>query len=257
MVRVSYSVGRCLCALLFVTLMGCVEGGSESSSAGVSGSKAKIIKLDHAIYSLAFNELVRIDIREPINPVITDTVWAGNNAQTLTTDGEAIFIGSPGDVSTYRYTVDSGLQHIDSSSRVVTGTDPVIVDENSEYAYSTIVTQERTLSDGSTTGNGALYVYEVDELKNLSEISFYPGIGYAQGLALWQKNLLVCDPESGLLHLDVTDPNLVAQLTQIEFVLCEDIIHMGDGHFITVGQEGIYQLKPIEGNNLAVFSFFR
>lgn len=97
----------------------------------------------------------------------------------------------------------------------------------------------------------------MDELKNLSEISFYPGIGYLHGLALWQKNLLICDPVDGLLHLDVTNPNLVEQRTQIEFVLCEDFIHMADGHFITVREDGIYQLKLFAGNNFGVLSFYR
>lgn len=98
MTRVSYTVGKCLCAVLLVTLGGFLEGESNSSSEGGGGSKAKIIKLDDAIYSLAFNKLVRIDISDRMTPFIIDRVSAGNNAEILTTDGEATFIGSPDDV---------------------------------------------------------------------------------------------------------------------------------------------------------------
>ncbi len=252
---VSSFVNNCLVAALVFILAGCVESDSSSSSEGVSGSKAKIIKLNDAIYSLAFDELVRVDISDPANPQITDEVSAGRNAETLTTDGEAIYIGSPNDVRTYLYSIDTGLQFIDTSARAITGRDPVVTD--GAYAYSTIVTQENTDFEGNTTGNGALYIYEVDAAKNITELTFYPNIGYVQGLALWQKNLLICDPVDGLMHMDVTDPLLVEKHSQIEFVLCEDIVHMGGGHFVTVGEDGIYQLKPIDQNNLAVISLYR
>ena len=114
------------------------------------------------------------------------------------------------------------------------GTDPVITGDG--YAYSTIITQEITNSQGNTTGNGALYIYEIDEAKNLSEISLYPNIGYVQGLSLWEKNLLICAPMDGILQMDVSDPVLVEQVRQIDFVLCEDILHLGNGHFVTVGR---------------------
>ena len=257
MKHASYSAGSWLASFVLVVLAGCGESDSSSTSQGISGSKAKIIKLDSAIYSLAANELVRVDISDPANPQITDEVSAGRNAETLTTDGEALYIGSPDDVRTYLYDANSGLQFIDDSRRQITGQDPVIVDEAGVYAYSSIVTQERTDSQGSKSGNGALYVYEIDEAKNITELSFYPNVGYVQGLALWEKSLLVCDPVDGIIQFDVTDPLLVEQLNQIAFVLCEDVIHLGNGHFVTVGEEGIYQLVPYEGYNLAAISLFR
>ncbi len=252
---VSFSVGKFITASVMVCLVACVDSGSDTTSNGVSGSKAKIIKFNGAIYSLAAGELVRVDISNPSQSTVTDEVFAGSNAQTLTHDGEAIYVGSPDDVRIYEYTNDTGLQFTSSSTRPFTGDDPVITEPG--FAYSTIVTAEWTDADDNKDGRGSLFIYEVDAAKNIVELAFYPNIGYVQGLAIWQKNLLICDPVNGLMQIDVNDPMSVAQVNQFSFVLCEDVLHLGDGHFVTVGEDGIYQLMPFSGNNLGVLSLYR
>lgn len=248
---------RVLASSLLLCLLACGESDSGGSvdSQGVSGSKAQLIKFEGAIYSLASNKLIRVDVSTPSQPKITDDILLDFNAETITTDEDAIFIGSPGEVRTYQF-INDQLEFVDSSVRVIPGKDPVITD--GDYAYSTVITSDWSYTDEHGDlilgGRGDLYVYDVDSANNITELAFYPNIGYVQGLALWGKNLLVCDPVDGLMQLDVTDPLLVEIKKQFSFVLCEDILHLGGGHFATVGEDGIYQFVPYNGNKLAVMS---
>lgn len=259
MTSVFYSVGKSTLAFILLLLLGACgdasdDSGSNGGSGSVSGSKAKLIKMDGAIYSLADRRLVRVDISNPSNPIVTDDVDAGWSAETLTHDGEAIYVGSPREVRTYGYHPDTGLQFIDTSLPRRATSDPVITD--GEYAYSTVVTRTGTDTEGKAWGEGDLYVYEVDAEKNLTEINVMTDIGFVQGLTLWNDNLLICDPVSGLLQLNVTDPMLIETVHQMDFVQCEDILHLGEGHFATVGVQGIYQLVPYEESKLAVISIY-
>lgn len=259
MASVYYSAGKLILGFILLLVLGACgdasDGSSGNSESGsVSGSKAKIIKMNGAIYSLADQRLVRVDISNPSNPTVTDDVDAGWSAETLTHDGEAIYVGSPREVRTYGYHPDTGLQFIDTSLPRRATSDPVITD--GEYAYSTVVTRTGTDTEGNVWGEGDLYVYEVDAEKNLTEINVMTDIGFVQGLTLWNDNLLICDPVSGLLQLNVTDPMLIETVHQMDFVQCEDILHLGEGHFATVGEQGIYQLVPYEESKLAVISIY-
>ena len=252
-----FSVSKWLCGVAAVVfLVACGDSdSSDSGQAGVSGSKAQLIMLDDAIYSLASNKLIRVDVSNVSQSQVTDEIVLDFDAETLTTDGDAIFIGSPGEVRTYQY-ANEQLDFIDTSVRVIPGKDPVVTD--GEFAYSTVVTREwnasSDISETSMRGDGDLYIYDIDAANNITELAFYPNIGYVQGLALWDKNLLVCDPADGLMQLDVTDPFLIDKVQQFSFVLCEDILHLGGGHFATVGEDGIYQLVSYGVNKLAVIS---
>lgn len=258
MISVFFSASKWLSYLfLFYLIAACNDDGSSSSgdSLGVSGSKAQLIKLNGAVYSLASNKLIRVDISSSDQPTITDEIDLNFDAETLTSDGEVLFIGSPREVRSYQYK-DGRLEFIDSSVRQRRGKDPVVTDGN--FAYSTVVTNEWSVFDENgnigKNGTGDLYVYEVDVQKNITELAFYLDIGYVKGLALWEKTLLICDPVDGLMQMDVTDSQLVEKIQQFSFVRCEDVLHLGGGHFATVGEDGIYQLVPYSGNNLAVIS---
>ncbi|MFT5592848.1 MAG: hypothetical protein ACI8SR_001214 [Oceanicoccus sp.] len=258
MTPVYFSASKWLSYLfLFYLISACGDesSGGSGDSLGVSASKAQLIKLNGAVYSLASNKLVRIDISSADQPAITDEIELNFNAETLTTDGEALFIGSPREVRSYQYK-DGRLDFVDTSVRQIRGKDPVVTDGN--FAYSTVVTREwsaygQSVNNGMA-GSGDLYVYEIDAEKNITELAFYPSIGYVKGLALWGKTLLICDPVDGLIQMDVTDSQLVEKVQQFNFVRCEDVLHLGNGHFATVGEEGIYQLVPYSESNLAVIS---
>ncbi len=264
---VGFSAGKQLFvkALTFsLTLISAlvVSGCGDESDSGsaqdgsVSGSKAKLIKLDGAVYSLADGYLKRIDISTPANPTVTDELRVPFDAEALTHDGEAIYVASASVLHTYKYNdTTQQLEFIDDSIPRRAVSDPVV--SNGEYAYSTVIRSRFTDADGRSSGTGDLYVYEVDAEKNLTEINFLNDIGYVQGLALWDDQLYVCDPNAGLLHMNVSDPMLIETVTQLSFVKCDDILHFGNGHFATVGEQGIYQLKPYDGAKLAVISIYQ
>jgi len=241
-----------ICSNLF--LIGCGDGGGSSDSAGVSGSKAKLIAMNGDLFSLASGELIRIDMVDPASPSVTDRYYIGSDAQTLTTDGELLFVGGESSVSNYRYSQALGFEFISSQQRRVRGRDPVITD--GDYAYSTFITQDWGTED-APDGIADLYVYEILENSALQEIGIYPDLGYLHGLTLWNKNLLVCDYYDGILHFDVTDPNRVELLNTLSYAPCEDILHLGNGHIVTVGKQGIFQLMPIEENKLALISLYK
>lgn len=255
---VFYFVGKRVFILSFLlSLAACggeseTEGGSEGS---VSGSKAKLIKLNGAIYSLADSQLKRIDISTPGAPLITDSINVVSDADAITHDGGAIYVASSSVVQTYQYNeLANRLEFIDDSIPRRAISDPVVSDGG--YAYSTVITRENTDVNGQVSGNGDLYVYEVDAAKNLSEINRVQNLGFVQGLALWKESLFICDPTAGLLQLNVSNPMLVEIVHQIDFVLCDDILHLGDGHFATVGEQGIHQLMPYNGSKLALISIY-
>ncbi|GAA6133256.1 hypothetical protein NBRC116188_00450 [Oceaniserpentilla sp. 4NH20-0058] len=246
-----------LISLSCMFINGCQTTESSDSSdkhSGVSGSSAQLILFDGAVYSLASNKLVRVDIDDVTQPVIDNEQRLGSfEAQTLTTDGEQLYLGSPGEVRIYDY-ADGQIRFIDSAVRDIPGDDPVITD--GEYAYSTVITLESETEDGTKIGQGDLYVYEIDSANNITELAFYPRLGYLKGLALWDKTLMVCDPLDGLMQLDVTDPLTVSTVSTFADAPCNDLVHLGGGHFVTVGEEGIFQLMPDADGAFSVVSGF-
>lgn len=250
-----FSVPKISISVMLSLVLAACGSDTSNDSDGVSGSKARLIAHDGAIYSLSNTQLVRINIGNPADPVITDDIWVGDNPDSLAQSGDVIYVGSPADIRSYRYTEGNGLQLVDVSDPRRAVFDPVVVD--GDYAYSTVVTRNWVNSEGEVSGQGDLYVYQIDESDNLNEISVVQNIGYAQGLAIWDDNLMICDPSNGLLHMDVSNRTSPLKYHRIGFVKCDDILHVGDGHFITVGPEGLYQLKPYENNNMGVISLYK
>lgn len=236
-----------------VLLMGCGDT-STGSTDGNSGSKAKLITMNGDVFTIADESLVRIDLTDPSNPVVSHKYHIGTDIQTLTSDGEVLYVGGEFSVSNYRYNEESGFEFISVQDRRIRGRDPVITD--GQYAYSTFITRDWGTED-DPDGDADLYVYEILEDKSLNEIGIYTNLGYLHGLALWENNLLVCDYHEGILHIDVSEPSQLDIKQTLSYAPCEDIVHLGSGHFATVGKEGIFQLKPIEEDRFALISMYK
>lgn len=250
----------------FSVLSGCgADSEWNNQTEGISGSLARLVydknsenegETAGALYTLAKGHLVRIAVNDAAEFEVTDEIPINESAETLTTDNHAVYVGSPEFVRSYMYTPASGLTFVSESPERPAESDPVVTD--GEFAYSTVTEFGWSFNQQEFEAiGGSLYIYAIDDNKVLTEINRIPNIGIPMGLALWGKVLMTCDSKNGLQQWDVSDAMDVKQLKVISDVTCRDILHLGDGHFATVGEAGIYQIKPTEEQTFTLISIHR
>jgi len=201
---------------------------------------------NNALYALNNYVLSIIDISNPDDLSINNSLYLSWNAETLFPTGNNLFIGTTNGMIIYDITSEFNPVYL-SQFWHITSCDPVVVDGN--YAYVTL----RSGNDCGTTVN-RLDVINISDLINPLLVKSYP-MTQPYGLGIDNGTLFICDGDAGLKIYDATDPltitdNLIAQFSDIQ---AYDVIPL-NGVLMLIGDDGFYQYDYTDLQNIELLS---
>lgn len=225
---------------------GNIGHASGSSSFGVGGSMARFSISNNALYALNNYIINIIDISNPDDLSINNSLFLSWNAETLFPTGNNLFIGTTNGMIIYDITSEFNPVYL-SQFWHITSCDPVVVDGN--YAYVTL----RSGNDCGTVVN-RLDVINISDLTDPLLVKSYP-MTQPYGLGLDNGTLFICDGDAGLKIYDATDPltitdNLIAQFSDIQ---AYDVIPL-NGVLMLIGDDGFYQYDYSDLQNIELLS---
>ena len=217
-------------------------GGSNASSGsnsnagevprdGTGGSLARFLIVANRLYTIDDQSLTVYDISNPAEPKKLGTSDIANGIETIFFANYHLFIG--GRQGVYIYDVeDNMLPEYRGEFQHVERCDPVVVD--GDYAYV-------TLRGGSRCGgwDNQMDILDVSDVSNPRLLNSYTKLDSPYGLAVRNGTAFVCDGNSGLRVLDVSDPYRIKECRSYRDILALDVIWHGDLLIVNTGQ-GFY-----------------
>lgn len=224
------------------------DGGSGNAiqSQGISGSITKMTLIDNYIYIMEQNQLIPIDISNPLAPKNTTKVSIWRTVETLFAAQNHIFMGTTTGMLIYETstpnspTERSVINHVDAC-------DPVVVQD--DYAYVTV-------RSGTRCG-GEINQLDIIDITNLDSPILKESFEFTNphGLGIDGTNLFICDGSAGLKVLDATNPLTCGDQSISTFsdIQATDIIPFNNTA-IVIGDHGIYQYDYTDIQNLILLS---
>ena len=159
------------------------------------------------------------------------TVNVGFGLETISTRGTYLYLGAQDAMYIYSISNPEEPEFIFRYSHIVS-CDPVVVEGNRAYV---------TLSSGSfcNRGTNALEIIDISNPNNPVLIANYP-MNTPLGLGIRDNILFVCEQTFGFKVFDVSNPNSIQMLHQVEDIHTYDVI-LHNGIATITGDEGIYQ----------------
>jgi hypothetical protein len=197
---------------------------------GKAGSLSRFAVVGNFLYCIDHNSMKVLDISNPKEPILKNTVAVGWEIETLFPYKDKLFIGGRTGMYIYDATDKANPRYI-SEFRHFRNCDPVVVEGNMAYV---------TLRGGTRCGgnNNQLDILDVSDLENPRHLMTVPMNG-PYGLAVRDGVVLVCDGTAGLVILDANDPQNPKRIGSIGNLNVQDVILDGDLLVVTA-VEGFY-----------------
>ena len=211
-------------------------GGAEGGGTGTGGSMARFTVVGDYLYALHQDSIVFVDVSAPAAPVlVSGAIPVGWNIETIFAYEDKLFIGSTTGMFIFDNSAPPALVQL-SALQHVTSCDPVVVQGGRAYV---------TLRAGASCGglDDQLLIIDVSDPTSPVQIASHPLEG-PYGLAVDGARLFVCDGESGLKVLDVSDPeaaSLPVLATVTGYQTYDVILVPARALAIVVGPSGLYQ----------------
>ena len=217
---------------------------AAAQTRGISGSMARFTIVDNYMYAVDHHTLRSISIDNAAEPVVSNTMNAGWDIETIYPFKNKLFIGSMGGL--FIYDISQPDQPVKEADFVhARACDPVIADEN--YAYVTL----REVTDCGPTDN-ELQVIDVYDLQSPVLVKSYPMIN-PFGLAKDNDQLFICDGTDGLKMYDAADPSKIVLKKHITGIQTLDAIAWNK-NLIVVAKDGLYQYDYSNPDDLTLRS---
>lgn len=215
-------------------------------SQGISGSITKMTLIDNYLYVMEQNQLLPIDISNPVAPKNNASVSIWRNVETLFAAQNHIFMGTTTGMLIYETSNPNNpsersvINHVDAC-------DPVVVQGN--YAYVTV-------RSGTRCG-GEINQLDVIDITNLDSPILKESFEFTNphGLGIDGNDLFICDGSAGLKVLDATNPLTCGDqlINTFDDIQATDIIPF-NSTAIVIGDHGIYQYDYSDIQNLILLS---
>ncbi len=230
-----------------VVFMSAETAGNWSGGAGVAGSMARFMLNDNSLYLIAHPWMLKtVDVAQPAEMTIVDSVTVPNNMETLYRLENNLFIGTTTGMLIFDLTDPQKPRQLSSYDHI-SACDPVVVD--GQYAYVTLRTGTRCAN-----GSNLLEVIDISSPANPFLVKSYPMFN-PHGLGVDGDLLFVCDGKAGLKVYDKSDPLAIitSQLAHYPELEAFDVIPFNDV-LMLIGQGGIYQFSYSDPGNIVQIS---
>lgn len=236
----------------FSTANGSDKSGSGNSGQTLSGSYAKILKINNNIYAIDKSNLTTFAIKENGVDKI-DVQDVGFNIENLFNHQDLLFIGSQSGMFIYQIS-ESGIPKKKAQENYfslpgIRFCDPVIAD--SEYAYVTLM----TTTEGACRRRfqiNELRIYDVRNITSPLLISTTQMEG-PKGIGVKGNLLYVCDGENGLKVMDISDKTHPKVINTIEGFKAFDLIINGN-KLSVIGEDKLKQYDITDPENIIEYS---
>ena len=226
------------------------------SGAGVStGSYTRVLTVGNFLYAVDTRSVITYDLSDRDNPVEVDRTDVGLAVETIYHLDGNLFIGSREGMFTYTIAEDGhperrGRFDYSLVAGEVMPCDPVVA--NDETAFATLYTTGETDACGRRERIETLVVMDIQDLDRPSLVTTYD-VRSPRGMALDGDVLVVCNDASGFTVYDVSDPQRLRVLDQVDDVMAWDAIAR-DGLLIVVGTEEVVQYDYADPTRLVELS---
>lgn len=213
---------------------------SSNSNSGIGGSFARFTISGNYLYTVGRRTLSSFDLSNTSDPQLVSTEDLERGIETIFPYKNNLFIGSESGLFIYNIDNPSSPQFM-SKFEHARACDPVFVEENIAYV---------TLRNGSTCQgfNNQLDIIDISNLQSPNLIASHNMIN-PHGLTVRNKQVLLCEGDSGLKIVDATDPRNVNLTKHIKDFHAYDIISLRPQHFMLIGEDGFYQYELSEDQN--------
>ncbi|MBS4013945.1 MAG: hypothetical protein KGZ97_09365 [Bacteroidetes bacterium] len=224
-----------------------MDGGNNGGQAGIAGSMARFMLNQNYLYSVAQPWVLKtIDVINPANMTVTDSIYTWREMETLFRLDEFLFVGTTSGMVVYSLENPSAPLYI-SEFNHANACDPVVVEN--DIAYVTL----RTGNACFGTSN-QLDVIDLSDIYNPELIKTYE-LHNPHGLGIDNGILFICDGDAGLKIFDASNPleiaaNMIAHFPNIDAF---DVIPLGD-ILILIGKDGLYQYDYTNPQNIQLIS---
>jgi hypothetical protein len=190
--------------LLFVSIilfaLSCTKDGvtdtTSSSTAGIGGSLARFTIAQNYLYVVDRSNLYTYKLSDPVDPVLTSTLFIGGNVETIFPYKDKLFIGSANGM--YIYSIITAATPVKLGAALhVRSCDPVVANDSVAF-----VTLTGGFCGPATDG---LYVYDIKDLLKPVLKKLLP-TETPYGLALQDTVIYVCGRQKGLKIFNVKNP---------------------------------------------------
>lgn len=218
-----------LLAFIFI-LAGCSADGDTAASAkdGTGGSLAVFVLKGNYLYTVDHRNLNVFSLLSEAEPVKVNTINVGFDIETLSSQGDFLYIGSTNGMFIYDVENPENPQKL-SAVQHFTACDPVIANETHAFV---------TLHSTPVCGNdiNALEIYDIADREN-PVLVHRRNLTYPKGLGLYHNYLFICDDEIKIFDVqNPAEPLLVYSINRS----CFDVIIKDDTLF-AIGAGGLYR----------------
>lgn len=218
-----------------------IVGGAPT---GIAGSMARFALMNSYLYTVGESQLKTINLAQPDNPVVANTVDMNWGIETIYPFKDKLFIGSNSGMFIYNTTNPQAPQQEGKfdHARVC---DPVIAED--KYAYV-------TLRNG-TACQGFENELDIIDVSNISAPVLVKKFNMTNphGLSKDGDLIFICDGKDGLKVYDAKDVNNLKLKTQFKDITTYDVIAY-NGLAIVVADDGLYQFDYSDVNNIKQLS---
>ena len=206
--------------------------GAPGGGTGKAGSMARFAIDGDNLYAIAGAEIKQFDISTPNRPGLWSTVEVAFDIETLFPYEDYLFIGSETGVHIYEFSSLGQLEEV-SSLLHVQSCDPVVVE--GDRAYVTLRGDSRCSLDGVNQ----FQIIDISDIRRPVLLESYDMAG-PRGLGVDDGQVFICDGDTGLKVLDVTEPSDLRRIDHLPEQICYDVIP-DMGELIVSSFDGLYQ----------------
>ncbi|MDP4265226.1 MAG: hypothetical protein Q8941_22050 [Bacteroidota bacterium] len=230
---------------VFFTATGSPANQSMAAApAGTGGSMARFTIVNNFMYAVDHHELRAISISNPSDPVLSGTINAGWDIETIYPFKDKLFLGSMGGM--FIFDISNPATPVSQGNFIhARACDPVIADDN--YAYV-------TLRAGTVCGasDNELQVINVQNLQTPTLVKKYPMTG-PYGLAKDNNLLFVCDGTDGLKIYNASNVQNLQLVKTFSGISTFDVIAYNNRAILVAG-DGLYQYDYSNVNDIRLLS---
>lgn len=224
-------------AFFIFAFSGCSADGTDGSSNndGTGGSLAVFVLKGNYLYTVDHSNLNVFSLLTEEEPVKVNTIYVGFEIETLSSQGDYLYLGSTNGMFIYDMADPEAPQQL-SAVQHFTACDPVIANET--HAFVTL--HSNTLCGNN---NNLLEVYDITDRENPA-LMHRRNLVEPKGLGLYNQYLFICDDEIKVFDVSTPEsPVLVAGINRY----CFDVI-IKDNTLFAIGDEAVYRytLNPAD-----------
>ncbi|HET6994728.1 MAG TPA: hypothetical protein VFI06_07090 [Chitinophagaceae bacterium] len=220
------------------------QSAAASAPTGIGGSMARFTIVNDYMYAVDRHTLRSVSLANAADPVLSNTINAGFDIETIYPFKNKLFLGSMGGM--FIFDIANPASPVKQANFAhARACDPVIADD--DYAFI-------TLKSGTTCGPTAdeLLIVNVQNIQSPSLVKTYPLTG-PKGLSKDNNLLFVCDGTAGLRVYNASDVLNLQLLKTITGIETYDVITWNNRAMV-VAADGLYQYDYSDINNIRLLS---